>query len=262
MNKGILLFAFNNEKIDYVKQAKFVATRAKKYLDLPTTLITDNHVEDGIFDNVILFNKLLPKNNKTYRDRTTTTVLDFKNRARMYAYDLSPYDETIILDTDIVICNNQYNNVFQQTDDLLMYSDAYDITLNRNKNEFTYVSDIGCKFYWATCVYFKKTKRTNIFFDLLKHISENYSYYKVLYELPTNVYRNDYAFSIAAHIMNNFSTTAIGKFPGTLYYSTDKDSIINFNNNDILFLSENNITIKTKGINVHCMNKFNLESIL
>ena len=262
MNKGILLFAFNNEKIDYVKQAKFVATRAKQYLNLPTTLVTDSPVEDEVFDNVRIAVDNHPTNNKTYRDRTTSTVLNFKNRARMYAYDLSPYDNTILLDTDIVICNDQYNKVFQQTDDLLMYSNAYDITGNRNKKEFTYVSDIGCKFYWATCVYFEKTKRTNIFFDLLKHISQNYSYYKVLYELPTNVYRNDYAFSIAVHIMNNFSTKAIGEFPGTLYYSTDKDSIINFNNNDILFLSENNKPIKTKGMNVHCMNKFNLESIL
>ena len=114
MNKGILLFAFNNEKIDYVKQAKFVATRAKQYLNLPTTLVTDSPVEDEVFDNVRIAVDNHPTNNKTYRDRTTSTVLNFKNRARMYAYDLSPYDNTILLDTDIVICNDQYNKVFQQ----------------------------------------------------------------------------------------------------------------------------------------------------
>ena len=42
MSSGVLLFAFNNEQVDYVSQAQYLAKRIRKYLDLPTTLVTDD----------------------------------------------------------------------------------------------------------------------------------------------------------------------------------------------------------------------------
>ena len=42
MSSGVLLFAFNNEQVDYVAQAQYLAKRIRKYLDLPTTLVTDD----------------------------------------------------------------------------------------------------------------------------------------------------------------------------------------------------------------------------
>ena len=40
-SSGAFLIASNNMHIDYVKQAVFLAGRIKKYLDLPTTILTD-----------------------------------------------------------------------------------------------------------------------------------------------------------------------------------------------------------------------------
>ena len=55
MSKGVLLFAFNNESINYIKQAIFCANRIKKYLDLPVSLVTDINVTEvkDHFDSVI-----------------------------------------------------------------------------------------------------------------------------------------------------------------------------------------------------------------
>ena len=41
MSKGIIVFARNNSNIDYVKQAVFLAKKAKQHLNLPTSIITD-----------------------------------------------------------------------------------------------------------------------------------------------------------------------------------------------------------------------------
>ena len=41
-NKGILVFARNNAQIDYCKQAYFLAKRAREYLDVPTSIVTDS----------------------------------------------------------------------------------------------------------------------------------------------------------------------------------------------------------------------------
>ena len=58
MTKGILVFAYNNADIDYVKQAAFLAGRAKEYLNLPVSIVTDeksigDRYKDW-FDNIII----------------------------------------------------------------------------------------------------------------------------------------------------------------------------------------------------------------
>ena len=42
MSNGVLCFANNNGKVDYLKQAIFLAERVKKYLDVPISLATAN----------------------------------------------------------------------------------------------------------------------------------------------------------------------------------------------------------------------------
>jgi hypothetical protein len=86
MNSGVLLFAFNNEQVDYVSQARFLAKRIKKYLNLPTTLVTDD-VERVVkfYNGKEVFDKIVSssieyKNRKTYQDGSLSKkVLEFKN---------------------------------------------------------------------------------------------------------------------------------------------------------------------------------------
>lgn len=272
MSKGVLLFAFNNADINYIKQAVFCAKRVREYLDLPTSLVTDielNQSDRQFFDKVISCNKEFVYSTKTYRNGTDRKSLSFKNIARIMSYDYSPYDETIVLDTDIIICNDQYNKCFQQNRDILLYSNALDIAGYRDYSEFDWISDAGCKFYWATCIFFRKTVKSKIFFDLLKHLHENWNHYNFTYQIGSSVFRNDHCFSIAVHILNNnMPGNYIGEFPGTLYYSTDKDHVKKIAGEDILVYAEKQnmngsyFPIKTKGLNVHCMNKYSLEALL
>lgn len=267
MNKGLLVFAFNNEKINYIKQAENIARRAEKFLNLPTTLVTDKKVINSLFDKILTVDDNSYPIKKTFRNGNESERLSFKNSNRIYSYDLTPYDETIVLDSDIIICNNQYNKCFEQKEkSILLYKEAVDICTYRDNREFKYISNTGCDFYWATCVYFKKDKVSKTFFDLVKHIFDNYYYYKRIYQITSNVYRNDFAFSIAVHIMNNFQKAdSIGKFPGSLYYSIDKDYVEKINDNQILIIAEHSqkqIPIKLENLNLHCMNKFALEKLL
>lgn len=250
-----------------IKQAESLAVRAKKFLNLPTTLVTDINIQNDLFDKIIVVEDNSYTVKKTYRNGKESERLSFKNSSRVLSYDLTPYDETIVLDSDIIICNNQYTKCFEQkTKSILLYKDAFDVCNYRNTREFKYVSNTGCDFYWATCIYFKKDKNSNIFFDLVKHIFDNYNYYKRIYQIASNVYRNDFAFSIAVHIMNNFQKSdSIGIFPGSLYYSIDKDLIQKISDTEILLVAEHEqrqIPIKLNDINLHCMNKFALEKLL
>ena len=90
------------------------------------------------------------------------------------------------------------------------------------KRESTWkrVDDIGITMYWATVCYFQKTAYTQSFFDIVKHVKENWPFYKDLYNLPGSIYRNDYSFSVAAHVMNGFQSQAQPQLPIERMYKT------------------------------------------
>lgn len=265
MSKGILVHAFNNEQVDYVKQAIFLAKRARKHLNLPVSIVTDCDVPD-VFDKVIKITKD-GYTQKVYNNGHQAQQLTFKNNSRVISYDVTPYDQTLMLDTDIIICDDTFKQCFAQQKDLLLYKDAYDLAQTRDYREFSKISETSVDFYWATCVYFTKCKSNSIFFELLKHIEENWQHYRMAYQILSQTYRNDFAFSIAIHIMNNHSTGYFANpMPGKLFYTTDKDILLNINENELTFLleSKNNkyFPMKTKDITVHSMNKFSLEELL
>lgn len=276
MSKGVVVIARNNSNIDYVKQAVFLAQRAKKYLDLPTSIMTDNvkylndNFESDIFDNVIELEWDNSQNVRNFFDGGLSSRSDnFKNNSRSDVYDLTPYDETLLLDSDYVINNDLFLSCFDNEQDLLLYKESYDLNETRNPKEFEYISDSGCEFYWATCVFFRKTPINKMFFDLIKHIKDEWNHYRRVYQIQSQLFRNDFAFSIAAHICNGFNKgNFIGKMPGKLYYTTDQDILWQIENEDMFFLLAKKdylgeyLPIKTKKINMHVMNKFSLGRII
>lgn len=271
MSKGILCFAINNESINYVKQAKFLALRAKEYLDLPVSVVTNIDVEDdSMFDQVIKITHNAEQNiRRYYNGAEDYEVLDFRNDSRPLAYDLSPYDETIVLDTDYVICSDNLLMPFSQPHDFMLYDRSIDLAPWRSNQEFRHLSDTSVKFYWATCVFFRKTEENKIFFDLLKHIQQEWNYYNLLYEIKHPMYRNDYAFSIAIHIMNGFQDgTWARTFPRPIYFCTDKDFIYRIKDSEVVLFTVkhtefNQYTLtKTIGTDVHIMNKYSLEEYI
>ena len=274
--KGALLFARNNGKIDYVKQALFLAKRIQQHLNIPVSVVTDSVEylkkldEKNIFDNIIEIGYLVTNNNRRYYDGSLSSqTINFKNDARYRAYELSPYDETLLLDTDFIICNNILKKCFDSTDNFLIYKDANDVAKVRDESEFEKISDYTIDFYWATVVFFRKTKINKIFFDLVGHIQDEWEHYRRIYQIKSAMFRNDYAFSIAIHIINGFQKgTFAEQLPGIKLYSTDRDILWKLDNSEMTFLVEKKhylgeyTILKTINQNVHVMNKFSLERII
>jgi len=274
--KGVFLIAKNNSQIDYVKQAVFLAKRIKKYLNLPTTVATDcvdylkGSFDSSIFDTVIELDWTDGTNSRLFHDGAMSQrTASFKNSNRASVYELSPYDETIIMDTDYVVSNNMLSNVFDLDVDFALYKNSNDIAKVRNENEFKYITDSSVDFYWATVVFFRKTPTNKIFFDLVQHIEQEWTHYKRTYQINSSLFRNDFAFSIAIHIMNGFESGSFAsQLPGSMLYTTDKDILWKLQDDEMMFLVEKKdylgeyTAIKTKGQNIHVMNKFSLGRII
>lgn len=270
MTKGVVLIARNNSKVDYIKQANWLANRISKYMNLRTSIITDNvayvkkHYPDT-FEHIIEIPNEHNYTHKSYKDGLyARTNLEFKNTARCDVYELTPYDETLLMDTDVAISNDLLNNCFNEDNDIMLYKDAVELSNWRDLTEFDRISPNSIEFYWATVVFFRKSKVAETFFNCVKHIQHNWHHYRNLYQITNATFRNDFAFSIAVHIMNGHKTgNFIKQLPGKLYYITDRDLLLSEDNGTFKFLVEKKdssgyFPVKVKGKNVHIINKFSL----
>jgi hypothetical protein len=270
MTQGVLIFAQNNIEVDYAKISLFAASRVKQYLNVPVTLVTDSREwllksqpsAEKIFDNFIDVYSDTEQTKKFYDGALSSRVLTWKNLSRSDCYELSPYDETLVIDSDYIISSNNLSKIWNNSQDFLIYKDSFDLAQWRDTRSFNQLNQYSIPFYWATAFYFKKSKENQSFFDIVKHIKKNWSYYKALYTIDSSVFRNDFAFSIAIHMMGgkNFATP----LPGKMNYILDRDILIDINQEHLKFLVEKNSYVgeytaaKTTGLDVHVMNKYSL----
>jgi len=272
MSNGVLCFAHNNGKVDYLKQAQFLAKRVKQHLNLPTTLVTSTPQEladNTVFDQVIEIADDNSNVKRYYNGSLHHQRLSFKNNDRVRSYELSPYDTTLVLDTDYIICNDTFKHAFNSIHDFQIYKDGIDLCDWRKHKEFSYINNTGIPFYWATCFCFTKTQETKIFFDLLQHLVSNWKHYEQVYNLGSRNFRNDHVFSIAIHMMNGFTDGNWAKtLPGKMFYTLDRDIVKTIKDNSLTFLLQKEnyvgeyILASTKDCNVHVMNKFSLGELI
>tara|TARA_B100001057_G_scaffold385061_2_gene391716 strand:- start:22503 stop:23342 length:840 start_codon:yes stop_codon:yes gene_type:complete len=269
MTKGVLLFANNNEQVDYIKQAIFCAKRVKKYTNLDVTLVTDSsqHLEKYKFytkyiDKIITTEASSETQQKKFYDGESYIDATWKNFSRASCFDITPYDQTLVIDTDFILSSASVLNCFDSRYDFMINRYAFDLNTTRDNTPELLVSNTSIPMYWATVFYFTKNYKTQTLFNLIQFIRDNWSYYKLLYNIVSNTYRNDFAFSIAMHILSNHKTVAWPKVMPTLYMITDRDTLLDINDDTFSILLQDKrdvIPASIKGSDIHVMNKFSLD---
>lgn len=258
MTQGVLLFAHNNEKVNYGLMAFWLAARISKHLGVGTSLVTDQKTCDQMheinprwkdrFDKIVLQESLATQ---TKRYGTPDNQLTFHNLDRSDAWDITPYDETIVMDTDIVIQTSTLSKLWGSAEDLVVCDTSTDLYASTDA-EFQWVSERSIKFYWATVFYFKKTELTGMFFHTCKWVKQNYNWLSYVYELPAGPVRNDFIWSIALHTLNH----PFKSIPFNLLHSNFEDRLIDMTESGLKFLTPNGVC-KVKQ-DVHVFNKFDL----
>lgn len=286
MSKGILFFASNNDNINYLKIALLNAYMCKENLgaDTKISVVTSSKSLDwnsdikseieSVFDKIIIDDKTTGEENiRRYSDTQYYSVQDrFINGNRNSAYTLSPYDETLLLDVDFLMLDSSMNAVWGCEEDFLINDSAIGLDHEPLRGEEFRLNQTGIKMVWATAIYFKKSERAKMVFDLVSFIKERWDYFKLVYGFGGYLYRNDFAFSIALHILNGFlENDEFKKLPTPfILTSTDRDHIhaVGLNNvalmyNDLGMKNQNHehafYITKVKGHNIHIMNKMSLQ---
>lgn len=221
MSKGILMYAFNNESLDYIKMAVCNALLVKKHMEHnEVAIVTDKwtyafareqdyaHLIDRCFDHVILDEPLKDRQmtRKFHDTRYSSFVDKYYNLNRVHAYGMSPFDQTLLLDTDYLVLDNSFDLCWDSVEDIMCNTKTID--LDHNHNTFgsnNQLNDMSVQLYWATALYFRKTEKARLMFELIEFIRDNYEFYQHLYGFNHSGYfRNDFALSIAVHMTNNF----------------------------------------------------------
>jgi hypothetical protein len=284
-DRGIIMFAHNNAEIDYFRLAVVNSFLIQRHLGVKNiTVVTDpaslDYAEKSLgkatikkaINNIIVVEKdkeFKLSNTRIYKDTShTAKPLSFYNVNRCDAYDLSPYEETILLDVDYLILSDTLNQCWGHNEELMMNWRYQDIMYERKDPTLNRLNDFSITMYWATVVYFRKTPYVESFFNCVKHVKNNPQYYKDLYKWNGTLYRNDYSFSIAAHMMSGFQDRGIPQLPTTLYKTFDTDDVHSAVNDNtlIMYLEKPRspgdfMLTKWSGVDLHVMNKWAINRI-
>jgi hypothetical protein len=151
------------------------------------------------------------------------------NKGRYQAYDLSPYDETILMDTDYMVNSDKLLRTFNIYDDFCCHGNTSFLMQPNAAQEV--LSTYSFKTMWATVVTFKKSNRAKQIFECLEMIQKNYDHYCDLHNFVGGVYRNDYALTLALRIANGHTDNSRDIIPWNLVHA-GKNTTIHKNKED------------------------------
>ncbi len=266
MSRGVLLFAFNSPKFNYYTMAEAAAKRINHFLKLPVTIVTD---KDSI-----------PENSEYEFDKVITTTPDknnkrdwgvWINKGRYQAYEFSPYDETILLDTDYMVNSDKLLRLFEMPTDFCCHNATSFLMIPDAVQEM--LSVYSFQTLWATVVMFKKTQRAKQVFECLEMVQKNFAHYADIHGFVSAVFRNDYALTLALRIVNGHVEVKEDFIPWNLLHA-GKNTMIHRNSNDefnteytIMYDRWNRGKIRKeyatiKDMDFHVMNKENFMELI
>jgi len=242
MSKGALLLATPHETIDYIGFAKLAAKLVEKHLEIETHI----HVGEARLGNT-----------RAFRWHTGEIVkVPWYNSDRTLAYDLSPYDETLLIDVDYLTFNDNLKQYFGSANEFLCYDRVWDVTSTNSFQHDQRMTRAGHPMLWATVVYFRKCDLAYNIFEMMKNVQANWRYYAKFWGFTAGKYRNDFSLTIAHQLMNGYASGTYFNHPlGSL---STMDTIYSANGDELRIRYQDGDkynAVKLKGVNLHCMNK-------
>jgi hypothetical protein len=205
MTTGVLIFAYNNEHIDYLAMASWSAKNIRRHLNLPVAVVTNTPPPlEYKFEQVILATTE-GKHSRKFTDLPKSVT--WYNGNRVDAYSLSPWSQTLVLDADYVVASTQLNTILNIKQDFVAHKTAYDVTNDLMFNENNVFGRNRMPMSWATVMMFRRSPKAEMIFNCMTMIKNNWDHYCNLYGVIRRTYRNDYALSIALNIVNGHTLT-------------------------------------------------------
>ena len=160
MTQGVLLYCFDTEKVRYHGIMDRCISLIKKNLGLDITVVT-NKTTLSSWSNIENCNTVVIEQEIGNRRDSQ----DWYNLDRCHAYDISPYNTTLLLDIDYFCYTDNLLQYMRSDCDFLITSRVHDLT---DRGLYNFSENSVIPMVWATVIIFKKTaKAKNIFAQCL-----------------------------------------------------------------------------------------------
>jgi len=211
LSQGVVIFAFNNEQTDYIAMAAWSAKNIRRHLNLPVALVTDNPeaAAKHEFEHIIA-TVADTGGSRHFADYNATVT--WHNAGRVTAYELSPFDQTLVLDADYVVASDALLEVLTIPQQFAAFKDSLDVANLTNLETF---GTHRMPMWWATVMMFRRGNISQYIFDSMQMIRDNWQHYRDLYGIHHSNYRNDYALSIALGLVAG-SEQSVYEFYGSM----------------------------------------------
>lgn len=261
LTQGVLIFAFNNETTDYIAMAAWSAKNIRRHLNLPVAVVTDNPnaAAEHKFEHILV---TAPDTGGSRHFADYGATVTWHNAGRINTYELSPFDQTLVLDADYVVASDSLLDVLKIPQQFAAFSDAFEPSSMTNLETF---GEYKMPMWWATVMMFRRGTVSQYIFDSMQMIRNNWQHYRDLYGIHQSNYRNDYALSIALGLVAGAeqSVHAISKpmfniMPEHVLTCVEQDHYeIEYRNTEGRLK-----TMSWKGLDFHAMCKKHLEVIV
>lgn len=243
MSKGCLILADNTDEFDYVGLASLAKDRVEKFLNIPCIVLSQDTVTE---------------NTRTFPGRSGKFTWNNLNRTK--AYELSPYDRTLLIDADFFIASDTLTPHIDGDFDFAMVRDMYNPATGAEFKPT--LGNTKIRQLWATVMIFNKSDAAKSIFEMADHVLCHYPYYSRLYGFNSTPLRNDYAFTIACHILGGYGQTSYELKNYKMINCDFNTEIIEINEDDVLIgyaKEENKRHLqRLRKTDVHLQNKISL----
>ena len=193
--QGYVVLAVNTATVDYVRCAAMLVQSLKtQHPDARVCLITDQPVEDSVFDYV----HLLP------------SVSDNAYANDAAVFNLTPFRETIKLEADMLIASpiSHWWNLFRHRDLVISTGcrnwrgDVSTVRQYRQVFDQNHLPDV-----YNAVTYWRLSKTAKEFFDLTRDIFANWEHVRTLIKFAPVVADTDLVYALAAQIIGEHRVT-------------------------------------------------------
>jgi len=205
MSRGACIIASNTHTgdkiLDYVGLAAKNARLIRKHLKVPVALLTTERDHGAAilreFDEIVCIQDR-PAHKRSMLQGNDHITYAWKNDQRIESFNESPWSRTLLLDADYIVQSDQLRLLLDSDQSFQMIDAVYDITGRNSFRNMHFMPDHSIRQCWATVMCFDRS--AGPVFEAARMVRDNYDYYAAMFDFSKRPYRNDYAFSIAAHL--------------------------------------------------------------
>ena len=189
MDKGIVVVA-QNSKDNYIDQAAALAMSVKQFNNIPVSVITNDSVSDNYKK---YFDKIIPI---SWGDMAEESEWKVENRWKVFHQ--TPYKETIVMDTDMLVLSN-IEHLWDFYSNYDLYFTTKPVTYRNEEITSSYYRKMfvenNLPDIYSALYYFKKTEFTHNFFSYLEMVIKNFESFQ--YELCPNKKQDKISIDVA-----------------------------------------------------------------